>query len=248
MDEKMKKIFALLIIATVLISIPLVAAANTKAPVSKIVFVHRVGDFAKPDGVGKPAKDVSEGYELLGKNVKWAALGLEYVINPTMGDAVISSEMINAITGAAETWDAEVEDTEVFDNTVITDVGAQLDTEMYDGVNEIIFGGIDEPNAIAMCVVWGRFVGPPSQREIIEFDIIFDCEDFQWGIVTETNTEVMDIQNIATHELGHALGLADLYADEWTEQTMYGYATEGETKKRTLDFGDITGITALYGE
>ncbi len=244
----MKKIFALLIIATVLLSIPLVAAANSKPPVSKIVFVHKVGDFVKPDGVGKPAKSASEGYDLLGKNVKWTALGLEYVINPTMGDAVISPEMINAITYAAETWDTEVEVTELFDNTVITDVDAQLDTDIYDGVNEIVFGGIEESGAIAMCVVWGRFVGPPSQREIIEFDIIFDCEDFQWGIVTPTNTEVMDLQNIATHELGHALGLADLYDNEWTEQTMYGYATEGETIKRDLELGDIAGITALYGE
>ena len=244
----MKKLFALLIIATVLISIPLVAAANSKPPVSKIVFVHKLGDFVKPDGVGKPAKPSSDGYELLGKNVKWASLELTYVINPTIGDTVISPEMVNAITVAAETWDAEVEDMELFDNTVITDVTANLDTDIYDGVNEIVFGGIEESSAIAMCVVWGRFVGPPSQREIIEFDIIFDCEDFQWGVVTETNTEVMDVQNIATHELGHALGLADLYDSEWTEQTMYGLATEGETKKQTLELGDIAGITALYGE
>jgi hypothetical protein len=27
---------------------------------------------------------------------------------------------------------------------------------------------------------------------------------------------------------------------------MYGYATEGETKKRTLEIGDITGIKKLY--
>jgi hypothetical protein len=28
---------------------------------------------------------------------------------------------------------------------------------------------------------------------------------------------------------------------------MYGYSQEGETKKRTLDQADITGIQALYG-
>jgi len=32
-----------------------------------------------------------------------------------------------------------------------------------------------------------------------------------------------------------------------TEETMYRFATEGETKKRTLNTGDITGIKKLYG-
>ena len=55
----------------------------------------------------------------------------------------------------------------------------------------------------------------------------------------------MDFENIATHELGHAVGLGDLYND-CTEETMYGYASYGETKKRTLEAGDITGIKKLY--
>ena len=52
----MKKLFALIIIATVLMSMPLVTAANAQPPISKIVFVHRLDGFAKPDGVGPPNK------------------------------------------------------------------------------------------------------------------------------------------------------------------------------------------------
>jgi hypothetical protein len=37
--------------------------------------------------------------------------------------------------------------------------------------------------------------------------------------------------NIATHELGHGVGLADLYDDQWSEQTMYGYATYGRLRR-----------------
>jgi predicted Zn-dependent protease len=74
---------------------------------------------------------------------------------------------------------------------------------------------------------------------------MFDNVDFAWDNTGAPG--VMDIQNIATHEIGHGLGLADLYDDKWSEQTMYGYADNGETKKQTLEYGDIAGIQALYG-
>lgn len=39
------------------------------------------------------------------------------------------------------------------------------------------------------------------------------------------NTEIMDFQNITTHEFSHGTGLADLYETVATEQIMYGYST-----------------------
>jgi hypothetical protein len=56
----------------------------------------------------------------------------------------------------------------------------------------------------------------------------------------------MDFDNIATHELGHSCGLGDLYTSDCSQQTMYGYASNGETNKRTLECGDIAGISELY--
>ena len=46
----------------------------------------------------------------------------------------------------------------------------------------------------------------------------------------------MDIQNIATHELGHGIvGLDDIYSDQFREITTYGYASYDEIKKRTIE-------------
>ena len=56
----------------------------------------------------------------------------------------------------------------------------------------------------------------------------------------------MDLDNIVTHELCHAVGMGDLYDSACGEETMYGYATYGETKKQTLNAGDIAGISKLY--
>ena len=60
--------------------------------------------------------------------------------------------------------------------------------------------------------------------------------------------KAFDVENIATHEMGHALGLADLYNIVNSELTMYGYASKGETKKMSLESGDIAGVEYIYGK
>jgi hypothetical protein len=83
-------------------------------------------------------------------------------------------------------------------------------------------------------------------RELTEWDLVFnDALPESWGDATG-HPDLWDVANIATHELGHSAGLGDLYTTAAREQTMFGYASVGETKKRTLDSGDIAGIKALY--
>jgi hypothetical protein len=53
----------------------------------------------------------------------------------------------------------------------------------------------------------------------------------------------MDLQNTATHELGHLIGL-DHAPDP--ESTMAASADSGETKKRDLTADDIAGLCAVY--
>jgi hypothetical protein len=56
-----------------------------------------------------------------------------------------------------------------------------------------------------------------------------------------------DIQNTATHEMGHLLGLDHPTSGvDVTEATMYASAGSGETKKRTLAQDDLDGLCAIY--
>jgi hypothetical protein len=71
--------------------------------------------------------------------------------------------------------------------------------------------------------------------------------DFTWGDAASSAALVMDVQNILTHELGHGFNLSDLYAVSKSALTMYGYSTEGDVEKRTLEPGDVAGIQAIYG-
>ena len=85
---------------------------------------------------------------------------------------------------------------------------------------------------------------PPSRG-------MFDDTEFRFGDAGPTNeiglgdVTIMDLLNIATHEAGHAAGLGHP-DDSCTEETMYRFASSGETKKRTLHAGDIAGIVDLY--
>jgi hypothetical protein len=231
----MKKLFAVVLIMTFLISTPL-ALACTSSEVGSVIFVYKYDDnHGKPPGLpgGKP-KDNDLGYALLKNGYKWQDLPIDLVIDDELAD------FENAIILATVEWDSHTE-TVLFGS--ITVGAATLDTDAPDGKNELVFGDYPTSGVIAVCVTW--FYRFARDRRIIEFDIMFDNVDFAWG--DDGASTVIYVQNIATHEIGHGLGLADLYEDKWSEQTMYGYAAFGETKKRTLESGDIAGIQALYG-
>jgi hypothetical protein len=86
-----------------------------------------------------------------------------------------------------------------------------------------------------------------SIKNTTSYDVDFDwAEDCESNDCTRPGNEKMDFENIVTHELGHSVGLDDLFTEACSEETMYGFAAEGKINKRTLDGGGITGIIDLY--
>ncbi|MBA7687248.1 hypothetical protein ES703_95709 [subsurface metagenome] len=195
-------------------------------------------------GSDKPNGEDEGHFTFLARGVKWKELPIDVVTGPGID--------IFVITASTGEWDRHTT-TDLFGSVTYKE-DADWDSSSPDGDNELAFGDYPDPDVIAVCIVWGYFRGPPSQREIIEFDILFDINFAPWGNAGLTNEDelgdlgIMDLQNIATHELGHGLGLGDLYDSSASEETMYYNSEEGETKKRTLYFGDIAGIQELYGE
>ena len=213
-----------------------------KPPLEKRVFIHRKKANGKPPWAGGGNdKNKNTCYSYLSEGAKLKQLPVDYVIDPDNSDGLDESFIAAAISASAETWDNQTK-TELFGNYSI-DHNASWDTVFPDGRNELLFGHY--PGVIAVIVAWGYFSGPPELREIIEFDILFDT-DFVWGDAKK-NPELMDLQNIATHEIGHGAGLGDLYEATCSEATMFGYSGNGEISKRTLEKGDIFGLRSLYG-
>lgn len=151
---------------------------------------------------------------------------------------------LSAILDSASEWDSNT--SVALFGGYASDAGADWDSEAPDGRNEFSLGNYPEPGVIAVAVVWGYFSGPPRFREIVEFDVLFDT-DYAWGDAA-SNPALMDLQNIATHEIGHGVGLDDVYETACSEVTMYGYSDYGEINKRTLEQSDITGLQKLYGQ
>jgi len=266
----MKKLGLGILIALTVLALSGVAVAisnqgaeKSKAPdLEKIEFIHWKKDFAKPpcdnDGICEPklgenasCADCKNGeeepptatcYAFLGQYgktlLKWGKLPVSYVINPANPQGLDADFVTSAVFNSAETWDA-VTSKELM-NGYTVDYSATYGAQDYE--NAIAFGDYPTEGVIAVTTVWYN----PATKTIVEFDVMFDT-DWTWGDATLDST-VMDLQNIATHELGHGVGLGDVYETACSEVTMYGYSNYGETQKRTLETPDITGLQTLYGK
>jgi hypothetical protein len=154
--------------------------------------------------------------------------------------------ILNTVQAAISTWNSVIS-FRIFGNYDPTIIVDGPDYDYPDGKNEWQFGNILEPGVIAVTITWGTFDGPSQNQDIIEWDQVFDEVDYNWGDATIT-PNVMDLQNICTHETGHACGLGDVYDSACSFATMYGYASVGQISKRILSQADKTGLCVLYGE
>ncbi|HUV71924.1 MAG TPA: matrixin family metalloprotease [Clostridia bacterium] len=211
---------------------------DERGPLTKITFIHYKKAQAKPPRPGKPAKE-SSCYQFLAKGAKWKEIE-PYWINPS-NSGLPGSFANQAIDAGVTEWEKYAQ-TEIFGQGSLTNSASYNET--LDNLNVASFGQYPNPNVIAITSIWGYFSGPPQWRELVEWDILFNT-NFQWGDA-KTNSSLMDLQNIATHELGHSAGMGDLYETVCSAETMYGYSGYGETDKRDLNAGDIKGIQELY--
>jgi len=87
-----------------------------------------------------------------------------------------------------------------------------------------------------------------NREPFLEMDVIHNST-VKWGIAgSNPKGRWWDVQNVATHELGHVFGLAHPSGHEADKvQTMFASAPPKETSKQTLEAdGDIPGIQSDF--
>ena len=233
----LKKMSVALVIVTLLLQAMLIASAYAMSPhkIERRLFVH----YANSANAKVPQGGIGY-YALMGVQWDTATLPVKVEVN-TAGSGLVAMSVISAINTAAEEWDdgaysgwgGVVPNLFEVSTVSVTTTFDWIDPLM-DGKNTILWGNYPQAGVIAVTITWYD----TSTNNILEFDMVFDT-DFKWS--TTGTRKTMDVQNIATHELGHAVGLADLYIPLARKETMYGYSTTGETTKRSLYTGDKTG-------
>ena len=249
----MKTILISFLIAVLvsLIAMPALAAKPITPKVLEAVFIH----YEHP-GKGKPPRPPAEPkvydfHLLLGPNWNLSnyTTGVPYVINPS--GAPLGAE--REVKAAFEAWDATTS-ANLFNDSPIVDMNSWWGK--LDGKNSVSWQVISDGGIIAGTWIWyldkdnSGTMSPGD--EILETDIVFNASQ-RWGIdrdgegATFKLKNIYDVRDIATHEAGHVVGLDDLYEEKYSEITMYGYSSKGETKKISLELGDINGTRELYG-
>ena len=209
--------------------------------VQGFMFVDDKRENAKPAGVG--GSKGSTCYAFLAKGAKWKTVE-PYMVDPAnnaeLGAVFVRSNLAFDISK----WEtAAGTNINILGNENVSGVVNRTNIGNLNGKNEVIFADVGSSGTIAVTIVWGIFSGPIQNRELVEWDQIYDDVDFAWS--STGSSGAMDFENIATHELGHSVGMGHP-SSECAEETMYAFASFGETKKRDLNAGDIAGINSLY--
>ncbi len=195
-----------------------------------------------PDGTGnmyvvKSDGTTSDNYGNFGVTYsygggKWPGNKVTYMVNPNTAD---TTGELAAVQAAANTWN------NAGANFGFVYGGPTSKTSVaMDGENSIIWVNYDT-GSVATTITYWFGTGP---KTIVESDIVFNDLNNNWG--TDSSPTKMDVQTVATHELGHWLQLLDLYGSADSKKMMYGYVSDGGIK-RSLSTDDIAGIIDIYG-
>jgi hypothetical protein len=179
----------------------------------------------------------SSGYSYDGIHWASADLPVEYYVNEDGTPDVSGTNEFLSVQASFQTW--ENDSGSYIDYTYMGTTSRSGSSN--DGFNVVSWQSIDgSGGTLAETSYWYE----SSTKLLFEFDIVFD-EDETWSVSSELGK--YDVRNIGTHEVGHTLVLNDLYDLADAEETMYGYSSTGETKKRNLYTGDIAGVRSIYG-
>ena len=205
------------------------------------LFHHRGGHGGGPGGGGD--KDV-KCYAHIVKKVKWENAE-DYIVDPSNNAGLSETTVETNIANAIAEWEDPNGDGFVALDILGDKISGTIDRSLIgidtNDKNEILFGDIAQEGAIAVNILWYLRGGP--DRGLVEWDQVYDDADFKWSFTGADGA--MDFLNIATHEVGHATGMAHP-DNSCTEETMYYQSGFGETKKQSIESGDIAGILDLY--
>lgn len=163
---------------------------------------------------------------------KWKTLQVDYYINSTNRDVPIDVA-VSAVKAGAAAWTAQSSSPFSFAYVGVT----KNTTVSNNGRNEVFFRNSTSGAAIATTYYWS------SGGTALDADIIFWDGTYQFFGGSTGCVNGFYIQDVATHEFGHALGLGHSLISEATMVSGQQYCS---TTKRSLASDDIQAVEFLY--
>ena len=157
------------------------------------------------------------------------------------GEGVDKYAVQSAIAAASNTWD-DATNQNLFADTNLVTISPTVKADTYDGNNAIAWMSFS-PGALAYARTWYQTSKVGGYYSALESDINLNTA-YSWS-TTGIGSKI-DVQSVVLHEMGHTIGLGDLYGKSQfasdTRQVMHYYTGV----KRTLGNGDATGVWTLY--
>ena len=220
------------------------------------VFNREAADSPAYDQAADTAGGLASSYDLTGYRWNQNNPQIQLYYNPTgKPSGLVDTAARDAIAAAANTWDDAVAQNLFKDtNTVIVDsnkaVTDPFATGSMDGYNVNGWWNLGG-NTLGMSRWWynpDSVVG--GYKSILETDVWYS-KDKTWTTDWNTavnNGNIIDLQSVAVHELGHSIGMGDLYTLSDARKNDYAQVMNlYDAPQRTLGNGDLAGAEILYG-
>lgn len=165
----------------------------------------------------------------------------EYRLNPSSVPSSVGGGNLNTIVTSGFNQYSQATSSKV--NFVRGD-DTTLARARNDGVHVVAWARL-RGGTLGITYIWYQL----ADGKAVEVDTLMNTR-YRWSwsnSSTCADANSYDAQNIMSHELGHWLGLDDMYdGATFQNATLYGYGALGEVKKNTLSTGDITGVSNIY--
>jgi hypothetical protein len=173
----------------------------------------------------------SSGYTVYG--IRWHTSPVPYRVNTANLD-LTESAVEAAVRAGADAWTAQTNASFRF-----AYAGRSSQTTVTsDGINLVVFRNASSGSAIATTYTWS------DSKGIVDADIVFWDGAFRFYTGSSGCSNGLFVEDIATHEFGHALGLG--HSAGVPGATMAPAISYCDTGPRTLHADDIAGVLSLY--
>ncbi len=195
-------------------------------------------DYARPASVTPSGTDCGQDSSSYTTwyNFKWFSFPVNYQIDASGVAGVDPIQVKQAVVNAFNTWDSEEHP------------AGNLFTEASPANVDIRWANIDGYGNVLATT---RLVNVDTTTGQLSYvTVTYDSGD-SWKVYgslsCNSQGSAFDIEEVGTHEIGHVIGLG--HTNRGLKNyylTMYPFAGQGETLRRTLGTGDKKGIAAIY--